>query len=88
MKEGGIMPKEKELTKCISNIYKRNAENIMLFSWVKAQQQIVPTVTLNQAISNFFKFNGIGFNDWDIDSARATFLRLQKEYIEDCRETA
>jgi hypothetical protein len=76
------MPKEKEITKVIPNIYKRNAENIMLFSWVKAQKQIVPAITLDQAIMNFFRFAGI---DWDLESARATYLRLQKEYYEDCK---
>jgi hypothetical protein len=76
------MPKEKELTRCIPQIYKRNAENIMLFCWVNAQKQILPTITLDQAIWNYFKFTGI---EWDMESARATFGRLQKEYFEDCK---
>jgi hypothetical protein len=76
------MPKEKELTQCIPKIYKVNAENIMLFSWVSAQKQIVPTITIDQAIYNFYKFTGI---DWDIESARSTYVRLQKEYFEDCK---
>jgi hypothetical protein len=77
------MPKSKELTKCIPKIYKRNAENIGLFFFVNAQRQIVPAVTLEQAIWNFFRFTGI--DDWDIDSARITFHQIQKEYYEDCK---
>ena len=76
------MPKEKELTKCIPKIYKRNAENIMLFCWVNAQRQILPTITLDQAIWNFFKFTDI---EWDMESAVSTYSRLQKEYFEDCK---
>ena len=78
------MPKEKEVTKCIPKIYKRNAENIGLFFFVNAQRQIVPTVTLQQAIYNYFRFTGI--EDWDIESAMTTFSRLQKEFYQDCRE--
>lgn len=81
------MPKEKETTKCLPNIYKKNYENIMLFSWVNAQRQLVPTVTIEQAIWAYFNFTGI--DDWDIESAKITFSRLQKEYFESCRsETA
>jgi hypothetical protein len=79
------MPKEKILTKCIPKIYKRNAENIMLFSWVRAQRQIVPTVTLDQAITNYFRFACISQEEWDLDSARSTFIKLQKDYFEDCQ---
>ncbi len=77
------MPSEKDLTKCIPKIYKRNAENILLFGWVNAQKQILPTVTLEQSIWNYFRFMGI--DDWDMESARSTYSRLQKEYYEDCK---
>lgn len=74
------MPKEKEFLKLIPKIYRKNAECIMLFSWVKAQQQIVPTITIDQAIWGFFKFAHI--DDWDIESARTTYARLQNDYYE------
>ena len=74
------MPREKEMTKCIPKIYKRNAENIMLFSWVNAQRQIIPTITIEQAIWSFFRYTGV---DWDMESAMSTYSRLQREYF-DC----
>lgn len=79
------MPKgcEKELTKLIPRIYKRNTENLMLFSWVNAQKQILPTITIEQSIWNFFKFAGI--DSWDMESAIVTYSRMQKEYFEDCK---
>jgi hypothetical protein len=88
IKESYNMPKEKLCTKIIANIYKRNAENILLFSWVNAQKKIVPTITLEQAIWSYFNYFGI--DDWDMESARSTYCRLQKEYFEDCKsnETA
>jgi hypothetical protein len=79
------MPKEKELTRCIPKIYKYNAENIMLFAWVTAQKQAIPTITLHQSIRGYFKFINASFEDWDIESAIATFGKLQKAYYEDCK---
>ncbi len=78
------MPKGKECTKLIPRIYKINAENLMLFTFVNAQRQIVPTVTLEQAIWNYFRFTGI--DDWDMEAARIQYHRIQKDYFEDCRE--
>jgi hypothetical protein len=79
------MPSEKEVTRCIPKIYKRNAENIMLFAWVKAQKQIVPTITLEQSIMNYFHFACISVDEWDMECTKATYFRLQKEYYEDCK---
>lgn len=78
------MPKEKECTKLISRIYKANAENQLLFSWVNAQKKIVPTITIEQAIWSYFNFFGI--DDWDMESARMTYQKLQRFYFEDCKE--
>lgn len=82
------MPKEKSLTKCIPNIYKRNAENLGLFFFVKAQKQIVPTITLDQAIMNYFRFIEITLDEWDIESARVTYCNLQNDFLDYCRETS
>jgi hypothetical protein len=76
------MSKGKELTSLIPRIYKKNAENMMLFCWIKAQKQIIPTITLEQAIWNYFRFYGI--ETWDMECARTSFERMQKEYIDDC----
>jgi len=78
------MPKEKKLTKCIPKIYKRNAENIGMFFWVRAQKDLVPTITIEQSIMKFFRFTGIDIEEWDIDCAKVTYCRLQDEFFEDC----
>jgi len=79
------MPKgsEKELTKLIPRIYKKSAENLMLYCWVNAQRQIVPTITTEQAIWNYFKFADI--ISWDMECAIVTYARMQKEFYEDCK---
>lgn len=77
------MPKEKELTQLIPRIYKQNAENLGLFFFVSAQRQVVPTITLMQSIANYFRFCDI--ESWDYESALATFAKLQKDYLMDCK---
>jgi hypothetical protein len=79
------MPKEKSLTKLIPNIYKKNVENLGLFFYVKAQKQIIPTVTLEQSILSYFRFADIDIDEWDLESAKTTYNRLQKEYYRDCK---
>lgn len=74
------MPKEKDCMGLIPKIYKKNAESIMLFAWVKAQQQIVPTINVDQAIYSFFKFTGI--DNWNIESAKTTYARMQNDFYE------
>ena len=76
------MPRRKECTKLIPKIYQCNAENLGLFFFVNAQRQLVPTVTLEQAIWNYFRFTDI---EWDMESAMSTFGRLQKDYFEGCK---
>lgn len=74
------MPAEKELTKLIPRMYKWNSENNALFFWIKAQQQLFPTLTVDKSIQNFTKFTGITFAEWDLESMRSTFYRLQNEF--------
>ena len=78
---------EKECTKLIPRIYKRSAENMGLFFFVNAQRQLIPTITLDMAIRNFFRFTCI--DTWDIESAMNIYCKMQKEYFEDLKnETA
>jgi len=76
------MPVEKELTKLIPRIYKYNAENLGLFFFVKGQLAILPTMTLEQAITKYFKFIGSSPDDWDVLSARTTYNRMQTDFYQ------
>lgn len=79
------MPKglERKSTKLIPRIYKKSAENLMLFTWVTALRQTIPTISVDQAIYKYFDYTGI--DDWDIECARMTYFRIQKEYYQDCK---
>ena len=74
------MPKDKELTRLIPRMYKWNLENVGLFFFIKAQVTLIPTITLDQAIKNFRRELGITIDDWDDESIRSTYSRLQKEF--------
>ena len=74
---------EKECTKLIPKIYKKSAENLGLFFFVSAQRQIIPTITIDMAIRNFFRFTDI--DSWDIESATSIYCKMQKEYFEDLK---
>ena len=80
------MPADKPLTKLIPRVYKWQAENLALFFFIKAQQQIFPALSIDQAIKNFRRFTGVEFQEWDLESMRSTYTRLQNEFF--CNETA
>lgn len=77
------MPAEKQIIKIIPRIYKWNCENLGLFFFIKAQQQIFPTIRIDQAIHNYFRFIGSSEDEWDLASARSTYARLQNEFYYD-----
>ena len=80
------MPREKVFTKIIPKMYKWNAENMALFWFIKSQLQIFPTMTIEQAMHNFRRLTEITIDDWDDESMRSTYTRLQKEYYECTKE--
>ena len=79
------MPKDKEFKKMIPRIYKCNAENLGLFFFIKAQLQVFPTMTMDQVIANFRKCLGISIDDWDDESMKSTYIRVQREYYDDLK---
>jgi hypothetical protein len=76
--------REKETNKLIPKIYRWNVENLGLFFYIKGQMRILPTMTLDNAIQNYLKF--IDSDEWNVESARATYGKLQKEFYECMRD--
>jgi hypothetical protein len=76
------MPKgrEQEFKECIPKIYKRNYETLGLFFFVEGQKQIIPTITVCQAIQNYYKF--IGVEEYDYNSVLVTISRMRAEFID------
>jgi len=52
-----------------------------MFFFVEAQKQIVPAITIEQSIYNFFRY--IGEEDYNIESTMVTYTRIKKKYFED-----
>ena len=74
------MPKEKKYKSTIDAIYKRRYEDIGMFYFVEGQRHVVPMVTIEQAIENFFRYMGI--RDFNADSAMTTYSRMKREFYE------
>lgn len=72
------MPREKSLIKSIPKIYKRNFESLGLFFWVEAQKQVVPTITIAQAIHSYYQMLG---EEYDCEIAQVNFSRMRAEFI-------
>lgn len=84
------MPVKKEMMKLIPKIYRCSFENNGLYFFVRGQKQLLPTMTVDLAIKNYFREMGISFDEWDLDCARVTYFRMQHEFYDNqkCNETS
>ncbi|HZK60713.1 MAG TPA: hypothetical protein VFC41_01465 [Anaerovoracaceae bacterium] len=74
------MAKEKASEKLIEKIYRRKYEDIAMVFFVDGQRSIVPAISVEKALYNFFKH--IGEEDYNMESALTIYGRLKKEYYE------
>ena len=74
------MPKEKPYKSAIAALYKRSHDDIGMFYFVEAQRQIVPAISIERAIDNYFRYMGI--KDFNHDTAMTTHSRLKKEFYD------
>ena len=74
------MAKDNECTRMIPKIYKKSYEDLGMFFFVEGQRQIVPTITITQAIQNYHKF--IGQDTYDRGCAAVTYTRLRNSFID------
>jgi hypothetical protein len=74
------MPRTKNIEKTIPKLYRRKFEDVALLFYVRGQVSIMPAVTIEKAIINFFR--EIGDEDYNLESAITTYMNLKKEYFD------
>jgi acyl CoA:acetate/3-ketoacid CoA transferase alpha subunit len=74
------MSQIKTSEKLIHKIYRRNFTDLGMFFYVMGQRDIVPAMSVEKAMYNYFK--SIGEEDFNIESSMTTFCRLQKEFYQ------
>lgn len=74
------MPSEKSYIKTIPRIYKRQAEDIAMLFFVDGQRSIMPAVSIEKALYNYFRH--IKEENFNMESALTTYERLKKEFYE------
>ena len=79
------MSKDNVCTKLIPRIYKKKYEDIGMFFFVEGQKQLIPTITIYQAIRNYYKF--IGEQIYDENSSSVTLSRMREAFIDFNYET-
>ena len=74
------MPKEKPLMGSIQKLYKRRAEDLMMFGYVMGMQKGLPSVSVPRCIEQFMKDFDLADHDYPIDCAAVNFRSMKKEY--------
>ena len=64
----------------IAKIYRRQYEDLSMYFFVVGQRSIVPAISIEKAIYNYFRF--IKEEDFNIESCQVTFTRIQREFYE------
>jgi len=72
------MPPTKKPIGLIPALYRSALEDNALYFWVEGQKRIIPSITVAQSIDLFVKY--IGGEDWDTESLRTTYDRMQKKF--------
>jgi hypothetical protein len=76
---------EKKIVTLLPKFYRWNTYNTSMFFSIRTQVMFFPTMTIDQAITNYYKLTGIEEDDWDRESIRATYTRLQSEFFNDMK---
>jgi thioredoxin reductase len=78
--------KETGKDKLMPKFYRWTQYNTSMFFFIKAQLQLFPTLTIDQAITNYYKFTRIDEGEWDRNAIRMQYSRMQHEFYE-CAKT-
>ena len=76
---------EKKVVTLLPKFYRWNTYNTSMFFSIRTQVMFFPTMTIDQAITNYYKLTGIDEDEWDRESIIATYTRLQSEFINDMK---
>lgn len=74
------MSKGKLYMEMIPRLYKRQAENIAMLFFVEGQRSIVPAISVQKALYNYFRY--IREENFNIESAENIYVRLKKELLD------
>ena len=75
------MPKEKEFKLDIPSLYKKSAEDLLMFGWIYGQKQIVPSVSIKKSIELFMNFCNLSEDEFSVESAEIIFNRMNKQFL-------
>ena len=74
------MTKQKPIIQTIPALYKRSAEDLMMYGYVLGMQRGLPTVSTQKCIEMFMREFKLSEDDYSRDSACVTFRRLRGEH--------
>lgn len=72
----------KSLKQIIPKLYKRQWLEGVLFGYIRACKTIVPSITIEQAIQQFYKDQDITEEDFPMTDCLTTYQRMTREYYD------
>jgi hypothetical protein len=75
--------REKDINRLMPKVYRWNTYNTSMFFSIKTQTMFFPTMTIDQAITNYYKLTGIDEGEWDRMAIRVQYYRMLHEFYGD-----
>jgi len=75
------MPRDTAYKKAIPRFYRRDTLDTSLFTWVVCAKNYFPTLSVENALQEWYKVFGINPDDYPMTTATQTFARMQKEAL-------
>ena len=72
--------------KSFSKFIKRRKHEEALFWWITALRSNFTSFTIEQCVLNFFHYNKITEEEWDLKAALTVYNRMQNEFIDDQKD--
>ena len=76
-----LVPKNTAYKNTIPRLYRRGHLETTLFTFVVATKSYFPTISVEDALHNWYKTFDVNPDDYPITTATQTFARMQKELL-------
>ena len=70
-----------EVENKIPKLYKRTAINLLMYGYVTGVRATLHTIHVGDAIIMFMETFGLSHEEYNIDSAKVIYNRMQKEFL-------
>lgn len=71
------------LKKTVPLLYRKSILDVAIYTWVKAQKKLIPSLSINECAKGFMSEHDISEDDLSHEAVMKSFKRTQKELFDE-----